>query len=80
MIITLLPPANAALYKRFTLSSGQTYEPNFARSGEVQVNCEQDARELEGEGWTRTGTKISKADVLLRQQAHEAALRRQRHF
>ena len=78
-MITLTPPQGAALYKVFTLNSGHTYQPNFARGGQVKVTCEQDALELESEGWERvlTPTETRTQDAL-RHAANESATRRRR--
>jgi len=51
--ITLTPPDDDAIYKSFTLASGNTYRPNFRKGGRVIVSCEADAIELQREGWTR---------------------------
>jgi hypothetical protein len=51
--ITMTPPPGEALYKQFTLASGNTFRPNFGRGGRVMVNFEDDAIELQREGWTR---------------------------
>jgi hypothetical protein len=51
--ITMVPPPDEALFKQFTLSSGRTYRPNFARGGRVTVDLEADAAELQREGWSR---------------------------
>jgi hypothetical protein len=51
--ITMVPPPGEALFKRFTLASGNAYSPNFVRGGRVIVKCEADAIELQREGWSR---------------------------
>jgi hypothetical protein len=53
LAITMKPPEGEALFKSFTLSSGNTYAPNFVKGGRVIVKIEADAIELEREGWTR---------------------------
>jgi hypothetical protein len=56
--ITMNPPPGEALYKQFTLASGNTFRPNFSRGGEVTVHIEGDFLELLREGWrstTKTG-------------------------
>jgi hypothetical protein len=55
--VVMLPPPGEALFKSFTLSSGVTYSPNFSRGGQVVVNLEADAIELEREGWQNATTK-----------------------
>jgi hypothetical protein len=50
--IVLSPPSGAAIFKRFTLTSGAVVRPDFAAGGKVTVS-ERDAYELEWEGWTR---------------------------
>jgi hypothetical protein len=47
------PPPEEALFKRFTLASGNTYAPHFGKGGRVIVKTEADATELQREGWTR---------------------------
>jgi hypothetical protein len=51
--IVMIPPPGEALFKKFTLSSGVTYFPDFHRGGQVVVDIEADAIELEREGWSR---------------------------
>jgi hypothetical protein len=50
--LSMVPPPDEALFKRFTLSSGNTYFPNFRHGGRVIVKTEADAAELLREGWT----------------------------
>jgi hypothetical protein len=70
MTISLMPAEHMTPYRRFTLGSGRTYAPDFSKGGRVNVNSEQDAHELEAEGWTRAFH-----DRSLMRSAHEAALR-----
>jgi hypothetical protein len=52
--ITLLAPADAAIFKRFTLNSGEEVRPTFHHVGiEATVQSEASARELERDGWRR---------------------------
>jgi hypothetical protein len=51
--ITMIPPPGEALFKQFTLASGNTYAPAFHKGGQVTVKTEADAIELEREGWSR---------------------------
>ncbi len=49
--ITMKPPSGEAIFKRFVLSSGVEYFPDFARAGEVVVSRQDDQHELQREGW-----------------------------
>jgi hypothetical protein len=55
--VVMVPPPGEALFKNFTLASGVSYRPNFSRGGQVAVNLEADAIELEREGWQNATTK-----------------------
>ena len=55
--IAMVPPAGQAPFRMFKLQSGNSYEPNFVRGGEVTVTTEADAAELVAEGWTRAPKK-----------------------
>jgi hypothetical protein len=79
-MIKLFPPAGDAPFKRFTLHSGTTYFPDFSNGGCVKVQTEDDAVDLESEGWTRDAAsrKAANQDAVLRKAAGENMLRR--HF
>ena len=51
-MIVMIPPEDEAVFRRFRLSSGNWIRPNFADGGRVRVT-EEDAAELEAEGWSR---------------------------
>ena len=51
--IVMMPPPDEAIFRNFTLTSGNSYAPSFGLGGRVIVKSEADAAELEREGWTR---------------------------
>jgi hypothetical protein len=78
MPTTLIPPRDAAPYKRFVLRNGTLCKPDFARNGAVTVNDDSDVNELLAEGWTLS-TESQKAarstDNLLRKAVAAEARR-----
>lgn len=70
MAITLVAPTDAAPFKLITLHSGTTYRTDFAKTRpQITVDTEEDAADLEREGWKRDAgsTKAARfSDHLLR--------------
>jgi hypothetical protein len=78
MSVTLFPPPDKAPFKRVKLHSGSTVFPDFANGGRVVVADEIDARDLEGEGWTRSAASAKAAAYAsdLLRKAYASDLRR----
>jgi hypothetical protein len=74
MSVTLSPPASAAPFKQIKLHSGTTYRLN--KDGGITVDNEDDAVDLEREGWRRDARSEKAArhhDQLLRKAAEAQA-------
>jgi hypothetical protein len=77
-MITLQPPAGKAPFRQIKLHNGGTVFPDFSAGGCVKVSDEDEARELEAEGWIRdaASTKAAKVDADLMRKAAAAEMRR----